>query len=402
MDPGLRRDDKKEENMNRLISFFSSEMGGGVLLFLAAVLAMIVANSSLAGAYDALLHSNFSLSLDDLTLSKPLHHWINDGLMVIFFLLVGMEIKRELMQGHLAGKGQALLPVIAAIGGVVLPAAIYTAFNLDNPQTQHGWAIASATDIAFAVGILALFGRRLPLALKVFLTAVAVIDDLMAILIIAFFYSGGLDTDNLLLALTAAAVLLAMNLANVRQLSFYLFIGVLMWLAVLESGVHATIAGVVLGLMIPLKFKNKDGESPLEECEHNLAPFVTYIVLPLFAFANSGIPLAGMSLSVLSEPLPLGLIAGLFFGKQLGIFGAAWLTIKSGLAKLPAGANWRTLYGVCIIGGIGFTMSLFIGTLAFNDPALQIETRVGVLTGSLLSGLFGYAFLRAALSKRAS
>lgn len=386
--------------MTRLILFFSSEMGGGVLLLLAAVLAMIAANSPLSHFYNELLHADFSIAFENLSLKKPLHHWVNDGLMVLFFLLVGMEIKRELMQGHLAGRGQALLPVIAAVGGVILPAIFYSLINLESSETQHGWAIASATDIAFAVGILALFGKKLPLSLKVFLTAVAVIDDLMAILIIAFFYSGGLDADNLLIAGASAAVLLAMNLLQVRQVSFYLFIGFIMWLAVLESGVHATIAGVVLGLMIPLKLKNPDGESPLEALEHNLAPFVTYLILPLFAFANSGIPLVGMSLSVLAEPLPLGIIAGLFFGKQLGIFGATWLAIRARLAPMPAGATWRELYGVSIIGGIGFTMSLFIGTLAFNDPTLQIETRIGVLAGSALSALVGYAFLRRTLAKR--
>lgn len=375
---------------------------GGVILLLAAILAMIAANTPLSDAYDALLHSTFAVTLNDMSLSKPLHHWINDGLMVIFFLLVGMEIKREMLEGHLASRQQAILPIVAAIGGVVVPAAIYLALNIDNPATKGGWAIASATDIAFAVGLLALFGKRLPTSLKVFITAVAVIDDLMAILIIAFFYSGSLETESLMLAGVALAVLVAMNLMRVRQLSFYLFVGLLMWLAVLQSGVHATIAGVLLGLTIPLHVDGKRGKPMLKQFEHDLHPLVTYVILPLFAFANSGISLAGMSISIIADPLPLGIILGLFVGKQLGIFTAAAVMIKLGFARLPHNATWRELYGVCIIGGIGFTMSLFIGMLAFADPYLQLETRVGVMVGSLISGVVGYVFLRAALAKRVS
>lgn len=375
---------------------------GGVILLLAAVLAMIAANTILSDAYNALLHSTFAVTLNDISLSKPLHHWINDGLMAIFFLLVGMEIKREMLEGHLASRQQAMLPIVAAIGGVVVPAAIYLALNFDNPATRNGWAIASATDIAFAVGLLALFGKRLPTSLKVFITAVAVIDDLMAILIIAFFYSGSLATESLMLAGLALAVLVAMNLMRVRQLSFYLFVGLLMWLAVLQSGVHATIAGVLLGLTIPLHVDGKRGKPMLKQFEHDLHPLVTYVILPLFAFANSGISLEGMSMSIITDPLPLGIILGLFVGKQLGIFAAAAVMIKLGFAKLPHNATWRELYGVCIIGGIGFTMSLFIGMLAFTDPHLQLETRVGVMVGSLISGVVGYIFLRAALAKRTS
>lgn len=375
---------------------------GGVLLFIAAVLAMIAANSGLSESYETFLHSTFTLAINENTLSKPLHHWINDGLMAIFFLLVGMEIKRELREGHLATRQQAILPLVAAIGGVVLPAAIYLFINDGNKATEHGWAIASATDIAFAVGLLALFGKRLPVSLKVFITAVAVIDDLMAILIIAFFYSGSLATENLVLAGVAFSVLVAMNLLKVSYLSFYLFVGLLMWLAVLKSGVHATIAGVLLGLVIPLHVEGKRGKPMLKQFEHDLHPLVTFVILPLFAFANSGISLEGMSLSIITDPLPLGIILGLFLGKQIGIFSFAWVLIKTGLAKLPQGANWLQLYGVCMVGGIGFTMSLFIGMLAFSDPFLQLETRVGVMCGSLLSGVVGYFFLRAVLPKRPS
>lgn len=382
--------------------WFSSDATGGILLLLAAVLAMVAANTPLHDIYDGFLHSTVSFQLNDLSLSKPLHHWINDGLMVIFFLLVGMEIKRELVEGHLASRQQAILPVFAALGGVMLPALIFLAINGGNKATEHGWAIASATDIAFAIGLLALFGSRLPVSLKVFLTAVAVIDDLLAILIIAFFYSGSIASANLMLAGGALSILIAMNLMGVRYVSFYIFVGMLMWLAVLESGIHATIAGVLLGLTIPLKVEGKHGKSLLSQFEHDLAPLVTYLVLPLFAFANSGISLQGMSFGVMADPLPLGIILGLFLGKQLGIFGAAALLIKTGVAKLPKDASWAELYGVCIVGGIGFTMSLFIGMLAFDDRLLQLETRVGVMAGSLLSGLFGYFFLRTVLAKRAS
>lgn len=382
--------------------WFGSDATGGILLLIAAVLAMIAANSPLHHEYEEFLHSVVSFRLNDYTLSKPLHHWINDGLMVIFFLLVGMEIKRELVDGHLASRQQAMLPVIAALGGVILPALIFLAVNGGNKETAHGWAIASATDIAFAIGLLALFGSRLPVSLKVFLTAVAVIDDLLAILIIAFFYSGSVATANLMLAGLAFAILIIMNLLNVRYISFYVFIGLLMWLAVLESGVHATIAGVLLGLTIPLKVEGKHGKSLLPQFEHDLSPLVTYLVLPLFAFANSGISLQGMTFGVMTDPLPLGIILGLFFGKQLGIFSATALLIKLGFAKLPKDASWAQLYGVCIVGGIGFTMSLFIGMLAFDDRMLQLETRVGVMAGSLLSGLVGYFFLRGVLGRRAS
>ncbi len=372
---------------------------GGVLLMIAAVLAMIAANSAMYQPYSDFLHSTLAITLNDFLLEKEVHHWINDGLMVIFFLLVGMEIKRELLEGHLASRQQALLPVVAALGGVALPALLYLSINGSNPGTAHGWAIASATDIAFAVGLLALFGKSLPLSLKVFITAVAVIDDLMAILIIAFFYSGKLATAQLLFAGGAFIILLLLNRFRVRALSIYLFVGFFMWLAVLQSGIHATIAGVLLGLTIPLHVQGKRGNPLLKEFEHDLKPLVTYIVLPLFAFANSGISLKGMSLDIMGDPVPLGIILGLFIGKQLGIFTAAALLIKAGFAKLPAGATWAQLYGVCIVGGIGFTMSLFIGMLAFNDPLLQLETRVGVMCGSLLSGIVGYFFLRWALRR---
>lgn len=388
--------------MRGLKAWLQGDAAGGIVLLLAAILAMIVANSPLQPAYDHLLHHPLSIGSGGFALTKPIHHWINDGLMAVFFLLVGMEIKRELCEGHLASPRQAMLPVVAALGGVILPALIYLTVNDGNKATEHGWAIASATDIAFAVGLLALFGKRLPISLKVFITAVAVIDDLVAILIIACFYSGDLALQNLLLAAVAFATLLGMNRLRVRHLALYLAVGFGMWLAVLQSGIHATMAGVLLGLAIPLNAKNKRGEPLLTAFEHALKPWVGYGILPLFAFANSGISLEGMHFSILREPLPLGIILGLFIGKQWGIFAATALLIKAGLASLPAGATWKQLYGVCIVGGIGFTMSLFIGMLAFNDAQLQLETRVGVMAGSILSGILGYVFLRAVLPKPAS
>lgn len=384
----------------KFMALVKSPALGGVLLLAAAILAMIFANSALHHTYEGWLETTLSFSFGEFRLEKSLHHWINDGLMVIFFLLVGMEIKRELIEGHLAERSQAILPAVAALGGVIIPALIYVAFN--PPETEHGWAIASATDIAFAVGLLALFGKRLPLSLKVFITAVAVIDDLMAILIIAFFYAGDLSTQQLGIAAFAFAILLVMNRLRVPYLSFYLFVGFFMWIAVLQSGVHATIAGVLLGLTIPLHVDGKRGKPMLTQFEHDLAPLVTYLILPLFAFANSGISLQGMSLGILTDPVPLGIMLGLFVGKQLGIFAAAYALIKAGFAKMPEGASWLQLYGVCIVGGIGFTMSLFIGMLAFPGTDLQVETRVGVMCGSILSGVVGYFFLRAVLPKRAS
>lgn len=386
--------------MTSIGKLLKSEAAAGVILLLAAILAMIAANSSFHSVYEGFLHSTVSISINEVALSKSTHHWINDGLMVIFFLLVGMEIKREVMGGHLSTRAQAMLPCVAALGGVILPALIYLSINGSNAHTAHGWAIASATDIAFAVGILALFGKKLPTSLKVFLVAVAVIDDLMAILIIAFFYGGALNGQALLWAGIAFAILLSLNLCRVRYLSFYLFFGALLWLAILKSGIHPTIAGVLLGLAIPMHVDGKHGKSMLKQFEHDLHPFVNYIILPLFAFSNSGIDLQGITLSVMHDPVPLGIILGLFFGKQLGLFGACFIVIKSGIAKLPHNTNWQQLYGVCMIGGIGFTMSLFIGTLAFQDAYLQLEMRVGVMVGSLLSGVLGYIVLRRALKSR--
>jgi NhaA family Na+:H+ antiporter len=376
-----------------------NDANGGILLMLAALFAMILANSSFASEFQQIFHNVLSLTVGQYTVATTLQHAINDGAMVLFFLLVGMEIKREMIEGHLASRKQSILPAIAAVGGVLMPALIFTFFNAGNAATQHGWAVASATDIAFVVGLLALFGRRLPVSLKVFITAIAVIDDLIAILIIALFYGEQVHPEYLVIVAMIFAILVAMNLTRVRSISMYMFFGFFLWLAAIYSGIHATIAGVLLGLTIPLHVEGKRGRALLKQCEADLHPLVSYIVLPLFAFANAGVPLAGFSIATLTESLSLGIIGGLFLGKQLGIFLATFLCIKSGIAALPHNARLRDLYGVCIIGGIGFTMSLFIGVLAFSDEVLQQQMRLAVMVGSVLSACVGAVFLHLVLPR---
>ncbi len=363
--------------------FLASEAAGGLLLMSAAALALVVANSPLAPAYFAALHAE-ALGLDTL-------HWINDGLMALFFLLVGLEIKRELLTGQLARWSDRALPGIAALGGVVVPALIYLAINRASPGTLRGWAIPAATDIAFALGILSLLGDRVPVSLKLFLTTLAILDDLAAVAIIALFYTAGLSWPALAGAMLATAALAALNRFKVAALAPYLAVGILLWFCVLKSGVHATVAGVVLAMAIPIA--NHERRSPLHRLEHALAPWVAFLVLPLFGFANAGVSFAGMSLGIFARPVTLGIAAGLFAGKQLGVMAAAWLTVRTRLATLPAGASWRQFHGVAVLCGVGFTMSLFIGLLAFPDVAIQDEVKVGVLAGSLLSGLCGWALL---------
>lgn len=379
--------------------FLSSDAATGVVLVFATLLAMLLANSGARELYEAALAHPFTLPIPLFELTKPTLKWINDGLMVFFFLLVGLEIKRELICGHLSSRSKALLPLAGALGGVVLPAILYTFINGDNPATAHGWAIASATDIAFVVGLLAFLAGRIPPSLVIFIVAVAVIDDLCAILIIAFFYSGGVNLTALAAAAGVLALLVALNRLRVAILWVYLFVGVFLWLAVLKSGIHATIAGVLLGMVIPFEVQNKHGHSLLLSLEHAIKPYIVWLVLPIFALANAGVALDGMSLAILLEPVPLAIIVGLFFGKQLGIFAASWLLIKAGFSQLPEGASWKQFYAICIMGGIGFTMSLFIGMLAFDDPLLQAEVRLGVLSASLISALVGFFVLHRVLPK---
>jgi NhaA family Na+:H+ antiporter len=385
------------EKLKGALAFFHHEAAGGLLLVVAALVALLASNSPLAWLYDGFLHTPVGIRVGDLALDKSLLHWINDGLMAIFFFLVGLEIKRELLQGELSTFGQAVLPAVAAVGGMVAPAVIYVAINTGDPVALRGWAIPTATDIAFAVGVLALLGPRIPSSLKIFLLALAIIDDLGAIIIIALFYTDNLSLLSLSLALAGIVVLAALNARGVSRLAPYLLTGLFIWVCVLKSGVHATLAGVAVALAIPLTNKADSEPSLLEQLEESLHPWVAFAVLPLFAFANAGVSLQGMSLENLLEPIPLGIAAGLFAGKAIGIFGATWIAVMGGLAGKPDGATWLQILGVALLGGIGFTMSLFIGMLAFPDPAEAASLRLGVLTGSLLSAVAGYLILAASV-----
>ncbi|MDR6679075.1 Na+/H+ antiporter NhaA [Pseudomonas oryzihabitans] len=373
--------------------FCAAEAAGGIVLMIAAALALIVANSPLATGYFATLH----LDVGGLSVG----HWINDGLMALFFLLVGLEIKREMAVGQLATWGDRALPGLAALGGMAVPALIYAVVNRHDPQTLAGWAIPAATDIAFALGVLSLLGSRVPTSLKVFLSALAILDDLGAVLIIALFYTSDLSTAMLLSAAGLVAVLFVLNRFKVTALLPYLLIGALLWFCLLRSGIHATLAGVILALFIPLGDTETDDVSPLLKLEAALHPWVAFLIVPVFGFANAGVALGNLSLANLLDPVPLGVALGLFLGKQIGISLLALLAIRSGLARLPEGANWLQLYGVALLCGIGFTMSLFIGALAFpGAPLLVDEVKIGVLLGSLLSALAGVAVLLLADRRR--
>ena len=381
--------------MNVFNNLFKHEAAGGFILVFAAIVAMIMANTSLNGFYQGFLEIPVSIRFADFEIAKPLILWVNDGLMAVFFFLVGLEIKREILDGNLSSVSQITLPGVAAIAGIAVPALIYAWFNIDDAIAINGWAIPSATDIAFAIGVFTIFGKTLPLSLKLFLLSVAIFDDIGAIIIIALFYSQDLSTTSLAVALTGMVVLFALNRFKVRTQGAYILVGVVVWAAVLKSGVHATLAGFALAWFIPLKLKNEDGHPMLLHLEHKLHNWVGFFVLPLFAFANAGVSLGGISMDTMLNPITLGIAAGLFIGKQLGIFGICWLTIKAGLAKLPEGATWVQLYGVSLLCGIGFTMSLFIGTLAFEDQPLEYQTsvKVGVLLGSIVSALLGALLL---------
>ena len=372
------------------------DAASGIVLMLASALALVLANSPMAGFYDLLLSLRGSVRIGSFGIEKPLLLWVNDGLMAIFFLLVGLEIKREVLAGQLSDRSGAILPAAAAIGGMVVPALIYLGITWHAPGARSGaasgWAIPAATDIAFSLGVIALLGSRVPTALKLFLTALAIIDDLGAIVVIAIFYTEELSWVSLGVAAAALAVLLLLNLAGVRRIVWYLLVGLALWVFVLKSGVHATLAGVALALAIP--FEAKPGEeSPLIHVEHELAPWVAFGILPVFGFANAGLSFAGLSFSSILEPVPLAIAAGLFFGKQIGVFSSAALLIRAGWAEIPANADWVTLWGTSILTGIGFTMSLFIGTLAFGESDVEAVMRLGVLVGSALSAIVGSAVL---------
>ena len=385
----------------RIHHFFLQDYAIGILLCIAAALAMTFANSSFAEYYDLLLSSSIRVTVGPLDLHKPLLLWINDGLMAIFFLLIGLEVKREVLEGELSTPAQVILPGIGAIGGMVVPAFIYVALNINDSIAIKGWAIPAATDIAFAVGILALLGKRVPSSLKIFLLALAIIDDLGAIIIIALFYTQDLSLLSIAIALVFLALLAFLNHRGVAKLSPYLILGTMLWVCVLKSGVHATLAGVLLAFTIPLKAVN--GGSPLKVLEHRLHGSVNFFILPIFAFANAGIELNAEQFKSLLTPIPLGIVAGLFLGKQIGVFSFCWVAVKSGLAKHPDSAHWLHMYGIAALCGIGFTMSLFISSLAFENVDINylISDRIGVLAGSLLSAMFGFAVLYWAGRKRA-
>jgi NhaA family Na+:H+ antiporter len=382
------------ERLQSATAFFQHEAAGGLALLAAAIAALIVNNSPLGWLYDGLLGTPMAVRVGALALDKPLLLWINDGLMAVFFFLVGLEIKRELLQGELSTFGKAALPAVAAVGGMAVPALVYLAVNAGNAAALRGWAIPSATDIAFAVGVVALLGSRVPPSLKVFLLALAILDDLGAILIIAAFYTAGLHWLSLLLAAAGGAILVVLNACGVTRLAPYLVTGLFIWVCVLKSGVHATLAGVAVAIAIPLGGKGAGEPSLLEQLEERLHPWVAFGILPLFAFANAGVSLAGLSLAKLFEPLPLGIVLGLCISKPLGILGATAIAVASGLAPRPEGASWAQLLGIGMLGGIGFTMSLFIGMLAFSGPTHAAQLRLGVLAGSLLAAVAGYLVLR--------
>ncbi len=383
--------------------FVRHEAFGGFLLVLAAAAALIIANSGWAAHYGLLETIKIGIRIGDaFAIDKPVLLWINDGLMAIFFLLVGLEIKREVVAGELASVRQALLPAVAALGGMFVPAGIYAAINWGDAVALRGWAIPSATDIAFSLGVLALLGKRVPFALKLFLLALAVLDDLGAIIVIALFYTADLSTVSLVAAFVGIGILIVLNLSGVDRAAPYLLIGIVIWVFVLKSGIHATLAGVMVALTIPLRSRRDPERSPLEELEHSLHPSVAYAILPLFAFANAGVSLGGLSLGSFAEPVPLGIALGLFVGKQIGILGAVWVAVRAGLCSRPAGVSWGQIHGVSLIAGIGFTMSLFIGTLAFADPRFDAGIRLGVLGGSLVSAVVGYLVLRLTLPKTAA
>lgn len=371
--------------------FFKHEAAGGIMLMISAMAALIVANSPLVSGYNFLLDTQGAITMNGKGIEKPMVLWINDGLMAVFFFLIGLELKREFLEGKLKNPRDVILPGAAAVGGMAVPAIIYAFLNWDNPETLSGWAIPAATDIAFALGILALIGARAPASLKVFLLTLAILDDIGAIIIIALFYTANLKVHFLMMALAPLAVMFTLNQMRIHRIAPFVLLGIVMWVLVLKSGVHATLAGVVTAFFIPLY--DRWGKSPLHSLEHGLTPYVYFFIVPVFAFANAGVVLSGISLSDLADPLPLGIILGLVVGKQVGVFGVTWLVVKSGVARLPHGANWMHIYGVACLAGIGFTMSLFIGGLSFSDPELMNHVRLGVLGGSLVSGVLGYALL---------
>lgn len=390
-----------QDNQKSFIaSFLKLESAGGILLFLSAVIAMLLANSFFASYYQLLLATPLEIRIGALEIAKPLLLWVNDGLMAIFFFLVGLELKRELIEGELANKRNIVLPGVGAVGGMLVPALIYLYFNHDNSVAIKGWAIPAATDIAFALGVLALLGSRVPISIKVFLTSLAILDDIGAIFIIAVFYTSKISIAALGVVILCVLILYYMNKQNIIAKAPYIFIGIIMWTATLKSGVHATLAGVLLAVFIPIRSESDPQYSPLKTMEHHLHGVVAFFVLPVFAFANAGINIMGITTEQILHEVPIGVALGLFIGKQIGIFGCCWLAIKLKITDLPRDMNWMSLYGTAALCGIGFTMSLFIGSLAFEEAGLNLlfDERLGIMAGSLFSGLLGYTVLYLSLS----
>jgi len=391
-------------NDSFITEFFKWKSAGGVLLIVSALMAMVFANTPLKIYYQLLLSTPVEVRVGSLELAKPLLLWINDGLMAVFFFLVGLELKRELLEGELADKRNIILPGVGAIGGMLVPALIYLYFNYDDPVAAQGWAIPAATDIAFALGVLTLLGPRVPLSIKIFLTSLAIFDDIGAILIIAFFYTSKISLSALLIVGLCLPILAFLNKRNIIATSPYIFIGAIMWVATIKSGVHATLAGVLLAMFIPMRCKTDENFSPLKNLEHDLHAAVVFFILPMFAFANAGIDFSSVGADALFHDVSVGITLGLFFGKQFGIFGICWLFIKLKIASLPQGMDWTRLYGTAALCGIGFTMSLFVGSLAFEETGVNLlfDERLGIILGSLISGLAGYFILRMSLDKESS
>ncbi|GAB1266641.1 Na+/H+ antiporter NhaA [Aurantivibrio infirmus] len=384
-------------------SFLKMESAGGILLFFAAFLAIVLANTPLDRFYDLLLSTPVAIQIGNLEIAKPLLLWINDGLMAVFFFLVGLELKRELIEGELSNKRNIILPGVGAIGGMLAPALIYLYFNMDDSIALKGWAIPAATDIAFALGVLTLLGSRVPVTIKIFLTSLAIFDDIGAIVIIALFYTSNISITALVIVALCIPILATLNKKNVLSKSPYILIGIIMWVATLKSGVHATLAGVILAMFIPLRSNQDPSISPLKSLEHDLHSVVAFFVLPIFAFANAGISFKGVGAEQLLHSVPMGIALALFFGKQIGIVGICWIFIKLKITELPAGMNWLSLYGTAALCGIGFTMSLFIGSLAFEETGVNLlfDERLGIIVGSLASGIAGFLILKISFRSKA-
>jgi NhaA family Na+:H+ antiporter len=391
--------DNNNKNDWYLTSFFKLESASGIILMGTAVLALIAVNSPLQPYYDLLLDTPVIVQIGDLEVNKPFLLWVNDGFMAVFFFLVGLELKREFIEGELSDRRNIILPGVGAIGGMAVPALVYIYFNSGDKAAMAGWAIPAATDIAFALGILSLLGSRVPTSLKVFLTSLAIFDDIGAVIIIAIFYTSNISQRALVVVAICIVVLFFVNRRNTASKSVYITLGIIMWIATLKSGVHATLAGVVLAMFIPMQSKHSPESSPLKDIEHDLHTIVAFFILPIFAFVNAGINLTGVGLEEVLHSVPLGIALGLFVGKQLGVFGLCWIVIQLGMTSLPKGVSWASLYGTAALCGIGFTMSLFIGSLAFEETGVNLlfDERLGIIIGSVISGIAGYLILRFSL-----